>query len=126
VSNYCPGVRDRGTAAISVMAPPWTSVDVTKRSRKLTILLLEGDRLLDPGSLQRGVRDDPEIDEQLTAPHAAGFQPAFVEPQQVAVGATGRALADLGNHGHDANELLGNLREGRTQGTGLAQAQGFV
>ena len=82
--------------------------------------------LLDAPAPERGVGNDAALDQQLAAAAAAGLQPPLVQAQQVGVRRAGRALADLGQHVDEADELVGQLGEDRRECVGLVPAQGAV
>src|SRR6267378_5938227 len=82
--------------------------------------------LLDRGELDGGVGHDPPLNEELSTPAAAGLQPLLVQAQQIDVGGTRRALADLREHVHEPDELRPELRKDRRERVGLYSAQHAV
>src|SRR5689334_3409839 len=83
-------------------------------------------RLLDEIALDRRVRNDAAFDKELAAPGAAGLEPLFVQPQQIAVRRAGRPLADFGQDIHETYELLGELSENRRKPVAVVTAQRVV
>src|SRR5205085_948829 len=82
--------------------------------------------LLDAAGLRGSAGDDTTLRQQLSAPAAAGSQPALVKAQQITVRRQRRPFADLGQYIDEAEKVFGQLGEDRRKGVCLVTAQGRI